>query len=140
MQWTLRPAMAADKAFLRELRFRAYREVVQWQFGKWVEAEQERWFEESLKAAHFVIVEVGDVRIGTFGMHETAEQVRLVELQILPEWQNAGIGSALLGREIARATRLHKPLTLRVLRQNRARYLYRKRSTDPIYRAAPGRA
>jgi GNAT superfamily N-acetyltransferase len=124
LDWSTRPLAVTDMAFLRELRFRAYREVVTWQFGRWVEAEQERWFQASLKAAGFEIVEVDGVPVGTLGMDETAEEVRLAELQILPEWQNAGLGSALLEREIERASRLGRPLSLRVLRQNRARYLY----------------
>jgi GNAT superfamily N-acetyltransferase len=124
LDYETRPAAPADEPFLRDLCFRAYRDIVQWQFGRWVKAEQEHWFQESLKAARFVIVEVNGVCVGTLGMAETAEQICLAELQILPEWQNAGIGTALLRREMARANRLDKPLSLRVLRENRARYLY----------------
>ena len=55
-----------------------------------------------------------------------AGYVRLRDLFLTPEYQGRGIGSRLVNEELAKARRLGKPLRLRVLKDNRARALYRR--------------
>jgi GNAT superfamily N-acetyltransferase len=47
-------------------------------------------------------------------------------LQVLPEFQNQGIGSEILSVEVARAEALNKPVRLHVLMQSPARDFYKK--------------
>ena len=121
-----RAARDSDHGFLKQLHHRAYREVVTRQFGTWVESDQDAWFEQGLREAQFRIVEQGKVAIGAIGAHTAQDHVYLAELQILPEFQNQGIGGALLVAELERARALGLPVRLRVLRQNRARKLYER--------------
>ena len=94
------------------------------QFGSWDELAQDGWFEAGLADADFNVVEEDGEPIGAVGLKDSPGHVFLVELQILPHYQGRGFGSALLQDQLARAKRLHKIVTLRVLRENRARSLY----------------
>lgn len=123
----LRPATPADHPFLRELHHRAYREVVTRQFGSWDERAQDEWFEKGLHEAEFSVVEVGEAAVGTVALKRDPDCVHLVELQILPEHQRRGLGSALLAAVCERARSDELPLRLRVLHENhRARRLYER--------------
>jgi GNAT superfamily N-acetyltransferase len=119
----LRPALATDKPFLRELHHRVYREVVMRQFGAWDEAAQDGWFEKGLGEASFDVIELSGEAIGAVAVRETTDALHLVELQIAPDWQGQGIGSQVLALQLRHATGVCKPVELRVLLQNRARHL-----------------
>jgi GNAT superfamily N-acetyltransferase len=121
-----RPATPADTPFLRQLHHLAYRDVVVRQFGSWDEAAQDAWFEQGLTEADFSVVEARGQAIGTIGLKDLPDRVELVELQLLPEWQGRGLGTALVRAELERAQRLDKPIRLRVLLENRARSLYER--------------
>jgi len=118
-----RQADASDHAFLRELHQAAYRDVVIRQFGNWVEADQDTWFEQQL-GSPIQVIELDGVPVGAVALHDAADHLFLAELQILPEFQNRGIGSAVLRAELERATALARPIRLRVLLQNHAVALY----------------
>jgi GNAT superfamily N-acetyltransferase len=120
----VRPATSADTPFLRRLHHEAYRDVVVRQFGSWDERAQDGWFEASLADAEFSVVEEDGKPIGAVGLKDAPNQVCLVELQILPDHQGRGFGSALLREQLDRARRLRKIVSLRVLIENRARSLY----------------
>jgi len=120
----LRPAVSTDTPFLRQLHHRVYRDVVTRQFGSWDEGAQDRWFELGLADAEFSIVEENGDPVGAIGMRVESDRLHLVELQILPEYQGCGFGSALLRDQIEHAQRTRRPIALRVLLQNRARSLY----------------
>lgn len=120
-----RQAEDSDHAFLRQLHHAAYRDVVTRQFGKWVESDQDAWFDQKLDAP-IQVVEVDGVPVGAIAVHGADDHVFLAELQIVPEFQNRGIGSELLRAELSRAESLGLSIRLRVLLQNRALELYRR--------------
>jgi GNAT superfamily N-acetyltransferase len=120
----LRPATSTDTAFLRQLHHRVYRDVVTRQFGTWDENAQDDWFEKGLADAEFSVVEENGEPIGAIGLKDRAEYLQLVELQILPEYQGRGVGSALLRAQMEHAQRTQRSIALRVLLENRARSLY----------------
>jgi GNAT superfamily N-acetyltransferase len=121
-----RQATPADAPFLRELHHRAYRDVVVRQFGAWDEAAQDRWFDEGLAESHFSVLEHAGQPIGAVGLRETSEGWFLAELQVLPEHQGRGLGTAALSAVLERAGQAQQRITLRVLLQNRARSLYER--------------
>ena len=121
-----RAAQVADHAFLKDLHHSAYREVVTRQFGKWVEADQDAWFEEKLSEVTYRIIELDDTPIGALSVVDAPGHVFLAELQIAPEFQNRGIGSTIVREEVDRAKALGRPIRLRVLLQNRAVALYER--------------
>jgi hypothetical protein len=122
----LRPATPADTDFLRKLHHTAYRDVVVRQFGAWDEADQDAWFEKGIAEARFSIVEESGEAIGAIAVREQAGCLELVELQILSERQNQGLGSLVLEQQMQIASASGKPIRLRVLLENRARALYER--------------
>jgi GNAT superfamily N-acetyltransferase len=126
MHLAMRVATCADHGWLRDLNRLAYEEVVTRQFGAWDDTEQRASFDSSLEHAAFRIVELGQKPIVAVWSEEREDHVRLHELQVLPEFQNQGIGAEILSVEVARAESLNKPVRLHVLAQSRARDFYRK--------------
>ncbi len=126
MQLTLRPATDGDKEFLYTLNRAAYRALVERQFGEWDDAWQRRYFEEKWERADYQIIERAGRPIGTVWIAYHDDHVLLHEIQILPEFQGQGIGTALLREELERARGKGVPIRLRVLKQNRARFLYER--------------
>jgi GNAT superfamily N-acetyltransferase len=122
-----RPATASDLSFLRTLHHAAYRDLVIRQFGSWNEREQDAFFEQSLRDADYHLILDGDLAIGAVGTSLHSDHLFLAEIQILPEHQNRGIGTAILNAQIQRAAELGKPLGLQVLRENRAWHWYARR-------------
>jgi len=120
-----READDSDHSFLRRLHHAAYRDVVVRQFGNWVDSDQDAWFDQKL-ASPIKVIEFDGVPVGAIAVRDAADHVFLAELQILPEFQNRGIGTAMLCAEIERATALGLPIRLRVLLQNRAVALYQR--------------
>jgi ribosomal protein S18 acetylase RimI-like enzyme len=54
------------------------------------------------------------------------EEIRIVDLALLPEYRNAGIGTGILTDLIAEATQSNKPVRIHVERFNPALNLYRR--------------
>ncbi len=123
---TTRQATAEDREFLYVLNRSAYEDVVRKQFGQWDEAWQRQHFEKKWGSETFEIVEEAGRRIGALSVSRTHEEVRIVEMQLLPESQGKGIGTALLERELRFADERALPVRLQVLRANRARTLYER--------------
>jgi ribosomal protein S18 acetylase RimI-like enzyme len=121
-----RPATASDAPFLRELHHSAYRDLVECQFGSWDERQQDAFFEQSLRDADFEVILDGDSAVGAIGTRLHSDHLFLAEIQVRPEHQNRGIGTAMLRAQIARAVDLKKPLGLQVLRENRAKDWYER--------------
>jgi GNAT superfamily N-acetyltransferase len=117
----------ADRPFLRALHHAAYRDVIVRQFGSWDEQAQDAWFEQSLAEAVMSVVEEEGEPVGAIGLTSAPDCLYLVELQILPNFQNRGLGSALLDRQLSEARARGVPIRLRVLLENRARSLYERK-------------
>jgi GNAT superfamily N-acetyltransferase len=126
VNWTTRQATAEDKEFLYVVNRAAYEDVVRKQFGQWDEAWQRQHFEETWTPETFEVVEKAGRRIGALSVSRTSEEVRIIEIQLLPEFQGKGIGTVLLQRELRFADERALPARLQVLRQNRARTLYER--------------
>lgn len=126
MKVELRKATDDDKEFLHELNRKVYQEVVVEQFGSWDDDHQSKYFEQKWKEAEYQIVEIEGKRIGTIWIMEEIDHIRIRELQILPEFQNRGIGTELMKRVIEKAKWRKRPIRLSVLRVNRARIFYER--------------
>src|SRR5438093_8403317 len=112
MQVTRRPALETDADFARGVHHRAYREVVERQFGPWVEAQQDRFFEGDWKTGGFEIVLCDGVPCGYLCVEDRRGDVHVRELVLLPEFQGRRIGSTLLEDVIAHARRRGVPVRL----------------------------
>ena len=87
---------------------------------------QDRWYREQMPDASFDVVLVEDEPAGRLYVDQREDEIRIVDIALLPEYRNRGIGSGLLGDLIAGADRAGKPLTIHVERFNRARRFYER--------------
>jgi ribosomal protein S18 acetylase RimI-like enzyme len=65
-------------------------------------------------------------KIGLLKCVETGDNIEIIQLQILPDYQGKGIGKYLLTQQADKATQLRKKLTLNVLKENPAKLLYER--------------
>ncbi len=86
-------------------------------------ADYERRFPE---AAHSIVL-VGDVPVGRIWVDRRADEIRLLDVALLPDRCGRGTGGALLGDLMEEAGRCGKPLRHSVLKENvRALRFYRR--------------
>lgn len=124
-----RPVTAADKKFLFELYASERAEelaTTQWgptQRAAFLQSQFEtrlNGYRMHFPQARHVIVCTGKTAIGVLTTHDSADEVRLLDLALLPTYRNAGIGKHIVRgvQEGARAS--GKPLRLHVPKMSRA--------------------
>lgn len=126
MNIQLRVAKLEDHDFLRMLNHLAYEDVVKRQFGVWDDSAQKQRFDLKLQQADFRIAELAGRPIAAVWSSEHDDHVLLHELLVLPEFQNQGIGSLILRRELDRAGIIRKPIRIHTLGRNRAQEFYKR--------------
>jgi ribosomal protein S18 acetylase RimI-like enzyme len=124
-EYALRPATAADYAFLWDLHVATMRPYVASTWG-WDESVQEQGFRRGFDPAQEQIIVVDGQDAGVLSVEERAEEVFLRHIEIAPQHQRRGLGTAVIGDILARAQALGLPVTLRVLHVNPARGLYER--------------
>lgn len=77
------------------------------------------------QAEHVILVFRG-ARAGTALICRRPQEIRLMDLALLPAYRNLGLGTALIRTLQAEASAAHKSLRLQVTRTNRARRLYER--------------
>lgn len=123
----LRKANDGDTEFMCQTHHRAYHEVVTWQFGSFDEAMQDDFFFQELKEHDgFQIIQYNKEPCGYALFEEEPDCIKAWELVILPEFQNLGIGSAMLNKIMNIAKEKNLPVKLSVLKENKAAELYAK--------------
>jgi GNAT superfamily N-acetyltransferase len=120
-----RPAAADDAEFLYHLHRAAMLEYVRKTWG-WDEEWQRRYFREHFDPVAGQVVQCGGRDVGVVSIAEQPDRVFIGGIEILPEYQNRGIGTAILQGVLDRARRLGKPVALQVLKVNPARALYER--------------
>lgn len=123
---TLRPAAAADQEYARRVHHLAYREVVERQFGEWDEPQQDGYFERGWPGHDHEIVEWHGERCGYAAIEFGAARADIHELVLHPDYQDQGIGTAILRQTVLHARELDLIVYLQVLRENRAAGLYER--------------
>ena len=126
VQRTRRSADASDTEFARDAHHRAYRDVVERQFGSWNREQQDGFFDRNWAGGGFQVLLYDNMPCGYVAVEQRKDDVYVRELVILPEFQNQGIGSAVLAEVFDLANSLEVPVRLQVLRENRARLLYER--------------
>lgn len=122
--YTLRQATDDDYDFLFALHCTAMREYIEPIWG-WHEEWQEEYFRKKFDPTHRRIIRVNEEDAGVLVVEERPEEMYLGLIELLPPFQNQGIGSAILQSLMEQAKRTNLPLSLHVLKTNkRARKLY----------------
>jgi len=95
-------------------------------FG-WGEATQTAIILDQLKGGTHSAIVTGGQRVGIVQVEESADAISLSQIEILPEFQGMGIGTAVTRSLIDRCSREGRLLTLHVFRTNTsARRLYER--------------
>lgn len=121
-----RPATPADTDFARSVHHRAYRDVIERQYGPWDEANQDGLFNSAWSPEAHEIILLDGVRCGYSCIQNQNDAIYLRELVIDPDFQGRGIGTCILRHLIDRAIARGVPVRLRTHIVNRAANLYRR--------------
>ena len=137
MTFTLRPANANDRDFLFSLFVRTMKDVVEQTWG-WDDAWQRADFDRRFSSYTVSIIEISGQAIGGVFVEDTEGSVYVHELQLLPPFQNRGVGTAVMRSVIHNATRRGVPVDLTVVPANhRAQRLYERLGFEVIGTESP---
>lgn len=87
---------------------------------------QHQYYQEHYAGADFMVIMLGDRRIGRLYLARLDDEIRLIDIAILPEWRNTGLGTALLKLVMSEARDLNRPLRIHVEKFNPALRLYER--------------
>jgi ribosomal protein S18 acetylase RimI-like enzyme len=125
--YELRPAGPGDAEFLYRLNELALREAVEQTYGRWDEPWQRWHFRDRFDPAATRIVVAAGRDVGALKVLEHDDHLFLATIELHPDWQQRGIGSAILRDVLADAARKGKPVALQVFKVNApARRLYER--------------
>jgi GNAT superfamily N-acetyltransferase len=116
---SLRPVTAADDPFLLSIYGSTRAEELaqaEWAAGqreaflKWQFDLQRREYDVRFPDAEYYLILIDDQPAGRIWIGRDSEQIRLLDIALMPEFQNRGAGTLLLRRLIDEAERAGKPL------------------------------
>ena len=89
-------------------------------------AAQHDYYQSQFPDADFRIVLRDGQPIGRLNIDRRVEEVRIIDIALLPDHRGAGIGSALLGDILAEATETKRPVRIHVEQFNPTLHLYER--------------
>lgn len=138
---TLRPATRDDRRFL----CRVYASTRETELARvpWTDDEkrtflemqfdaQDRYYRQHYASASFDIILVGGESAGRLYVFRGADEIRIVDIALLPGFRSRGLGSALIASLQAEAHASGRPLRIHVERFNPALRLYQRLGFTPI--------
>lgn len=132
---SLRPETEADMPFLSALYASTRAEELQqvpWsdeqkrEFLAWQFDSQHKHYLEHYPDCDFQVIERGGEPVGRLYLDEWDEELRLVDVALVPEVRGEGLGGALLRRILERGRRAGKAVSIHVEYNNPALRLYRR--------------
>lgn len=87
---------------------------------------QDAYYREVYPDAEYLVILRRTVPVGRLYLRRTGEETRIIDLAVLPEYRNRGIGTTLLREILAAGARNRVPVTIHVERMNPALNLYRR--------------
>ncbi len=132
---SLRPIQHEDEALLFEIY--ASTRTDEMALLDWSDAQKEAFMRMQFNAQHqhyqktfpdarFDIILSGDRPIGRLYVHRRPDELHIVDIALLPEHRNQGVGSSLLKGLLAEARDAGKPVRIHVERNNPALHLYER--------------
>lgn len=119
-------ATVADTDFARNVHHRAYRDIIERQYGSWSVAAQDKFFLDAWSAAAHDIVFCDGVRCGYTCVEDRDSEIYIRELVIDPDYQSLGIGTQLIREVLHHARARAVPVRLQTHTLNRAATLYHR--------------
>jgi ribosomal protein S18 acetylase RimI-like enzyme len=138
---TLRPVSAADEAFLRQVYASTRTEElaqVPWDheqkttFLRMQFDAQARYYHEVYPNGAFDVILIEGEPAGRLYVNRGPDEVRIIDIAMLPAFRNRRIGTHLIGALQAEAALARKPLRIHVERFNPALRLYERLGFQPI--------
>jgi len=124
MNFLLRVAIESDKEFLLNLRKLTMSEHLANAGIHMTDAQHAERLDYSFEDAQ--IIEMEGESIGLLKYSSDQTTIELSQLQILPDWQGRGIGKTIIDYLITLSLKESRLLTLKVLKENKARHLYHR--------------
>lgn len=129
----LRPATPGDTELLR--RVHASSRAEELAQVAWGPGQQEQFltmqfdlqdaaFRRTYPRASYDVIEVAGQPVGRLYVAASAEDLRIIDIALLPETRGAGVGTRLIARVQQEARDSGRTVSLHVERHNRARHLY----------------
>ena len=94
-------------------------------------AAQDRWYHDQMPDASYQVVLVDGEPAGRLYVDRRADEIRVVDIALLPEHRGRGIGTELLRTLIAEAEASGRKLSIHVEANNPARGLYERLGFRP---------
>jgi len=126
MDFSLRPARTADREWLWQTKTRCLRAYVEQTYGTWDEDIQRARFDAAFELAENQIISLAGHDAGYVTAKYEPGETQLYNIMIAPEFQNRGLGTAVLRDFLARAQARRVPVRLQVMKVNPARRLYER--------------
>jgi ribosomal protein S18 acetylase RimI-like enzyme len=117
MLLTLRAAAESDREFLYDLHCRTMRKVIETTW-RWEDAWQRQEFDRRFGEHSVSVIDVDGRRAGGLFVETKPDSLYIHEIQVLPEYQGRGVGTAVLRDVIERAARRGLAVTLSVVSAN----------------------
>ncbi|WP_419661039.1 putative GCN5-related N-acetyltransferase [Desulfosarcina variabilis str. Montpellier] len=115
---SIKPSTTENNDFIRKTHHLAYREMVQRQFGKWDQPQQEEFVNHDLLEDDHEIIFFGNEPCGYFSLSIIQGKIHLVNFAILPEHQSKGIGGLVIEKLKERSNKSKKPLSIGTFKTN----------------------
>jgi ribosomal protein S18 acetylase RimI-like enzyme len=94
---------------------------LQWQFDA-----QHAYYTANYPEARFDVILLQDAPVGRLYVARWKDEIRIIDISLLPAYRRRGLGSALLRTLLAEGARSDRPVTIHVERENPALRLYEK--------------
>src|SRR5687767_5080902 len=87
---------------------------------------QSQFYIENYPGAEFHVITLNDQPVGRLYIHKRDDEIRIMDIALLPDHRNSGIGSALLRDILEQGKDLNLPVTIHVEQFNPAMHLYNR--------------
>ena len=92
---------------------------------------QTQFYVENYPGAEFQVIVRNEQSIGRLYIHKRENEIRIMDIALLPDYRNSGIGSSLLGDILKQGKNLNLPVTIHVEKFNPALRLYQRLGFRP---------
>jgi GNAT superfamily N-acetyltransferase len=141
VELTLRPIRDEDAPFL--YRLYASTRIEEIALLDWDDAQKQSFLRMQFEAQHrdylarfrgarFNIVERAGQPVGRLYVDDRPDEIRIIDIALLPEHRNAGLGTRLLGDLLDGARPHRKPVRIHVEKLNPAQRLYERLGFVPV--------
>jgi ribosomal protein S18 acetylase RimI-like enzyme len=124
--YTLRPVTEDDFGWLWTLKRRTMRTYVEQTWGVWDDGVQDIYFRQGFTPSKLRIIVVDGRDAGRLEVERLDRELFLCGIELAPEFQHKGIGTAVIHDLAAEARASRVPLRLQVLKVNPAQKLYQR--------------